>query len=134
MEVEVSLEQPPPRGDVDVHLVWAGHLALLPEYLPLSAELWLSGDHRVEELDLGEEEALRLQLQRHAVADVVDELLQAEELDRAQGAPVAPVDVDLQLAGLLQIYAEPGVRKEIYGVRGCVNLASFLPPGLHKAR
>ena len=107
LEVEVPLEEAAPRGDVDVHLVGPRHLALLAEDLALAPQLGLARDHGVEELDLGEEEPLRLELQRHPVAHVVDELLEAEELDGAQRAPVAPVDVDLQLAGLLQVYAEP---------------------------
>ena len=106
LEVEVPLEEAAPRGDVDVHLVGARHLALLAEDLALSPQLRLPRDHGVEELDLGEEKPLRLELQRHAVTHVVDELLETEELDGAQGAPIAPVDVDLQLAGLLQVYAE----------------------------
>ena len=107
LEVEVPLEEAAPRGDVDVHLPCPVHLALLAEDLALSPQLGLARDHGVEELNLGEEEPLRLELQRHAVTHVVDELLEAEELDGAQRAPVAPVDIDLQLAGLLQVYAEP---------------------------
>ena len=107
LKVEVPLEEAAPRGDVDVHLPCPVHLALLAEDLALSPQLGLARDHGVEELNLGEEEPLRLELQRHAVTHVVDELLEAEELDGAQRAPVAPVDIDLQLAGLLQVYAEP---------------------------
>ena len=72
-------------------------VTLLFEDLALPLEFGLARDHRVEELDLSEEQSLRLQLQRHAVPHVVDELLQTEELDAAQRAPVAPVDVDLHL-------------------------------------
>ena len=52
LEVEVPLEQPAPRGHVDVHLLGAGDLALLPEDLALPTELGLAADHRVQELDL----------------------------------------------------------------------------------
>ena len=46
------------------------------------------------------------------MAHVVDEVLQAKELDGAQGAPVAPVHVDLELAGLVQVEAEPEPAQE----------------------
>ena len=125
LEVEVPLEEAAPRGDVDVHLVGSRHLALLAEDLALSPQLRFPRDHGVEELDLGEEEPLRLELQRHAVTHVVDELLEAEELDGAQGAPVAPVDVDLQLAGLLQVYAEPAYQLEgVSALGGALRLSS----------
>ena len=51
--------------------------------------------------DLGKEEPLRFELKCHPVSEVVDELLEPEELDGAQRAPVAPVDGDLQFASLL---------------------------------
>jgi hypothetical protein len=50
--------------------------------------------------DLDEEHALGLQAQAHAVPLVVQEVLQAQELHAAHGAPVAPVHRDLQLPGL----------------------------------
>ena len=72
----------------------------------LSLEIWLPRYHGVhEELDLGEEDALRLHLDDHAVPIVLDELLEAQELDGAQLAPVLPVDADLQLAVLHQAHS-----------------------------
>ncbi len=79
---------------------------LLFKYASLALQLGLARDHRIEELDLGKEESLRLQLEGHAVADIVDELFETEELDAAEGAPVAPVNVDLHFARLVQIDAE----------------------------
>lgn len=38
---------------------------------------------------------------------VVNELLESQELDPTQRAPVAPVDPDLQLSTLVQVDAEP---------------------------
>ena len=72
-------------------------VTLLFEDLALPLQFGLARDHRVEELDLGKEQSLRLQLEGHAVAHVVDEFLKTEEFDAAQGAPVTPVDVDLHL-------------------------------------
>ena len=72
-------------------------VTLLFEYLSLALEFGLPGDHGIEELDLGEEQSLRLQLQRHSVTHVVDELFQTQEFHAAQRTPVAPVDVDLHL-------------------------------------
>ena len=46
------------------------------------------------------------------MSEVVDELLEPEELDGAQRAPVPPVDVDLQFARLLQGEAEPKFPKQ----------------------
>ena len=46
------------------------------------------------------------------MSEVVDELLEPEELDGAQRAPVPPVDVDLQLARFLQGEAEPDFRNK----------------------
>ena len=51
--VDIFLEQPAPGGDVDVHLLGTRHLPLLAEDLPLATQLWLTGDERVQELDLG---------------------------------------------------------------------------------
>ena len=95
---------------------------MLLEYASLALQLWFTRDHRIEELDLGEEESLRLQLESHAVADVVDELFEAEELDAAQRAPIAPVNVDLHFARLVQIDAEtlvPG----LLGARPPISLS-----------
>lgn len=49
---------------------------------------------------LCEENALRLHLDDHAVPMILDELLEAQELDGAQLAPVLPVNADLKLAVL----------------------------------
>jgi len=55
LEVEVPLEEPAPRGHVDVHLVRPWDLALLPEDLSLAPQLRTAGDQRVQELDLEQE-------------------------------------------------------------------------------
>ena len=52
LEVEVPLEEPAPRGHVDVHLVRPRHLPLLPEDLSLPPQFRTAGDQRVQELDL----------------------------------------------------------------------------------
>lgn len=79
---------------------------LLFEDASLALQFGFARDHRVEELDLGKEQPLRFELESHPVPDVVDELFEAQELDSAQGAPVAPVNVDLHLARFVQIDAE----------------------------
>lgn len=73
-----------------------------------------------EEADLG------FQLERHAVADVVDELLEAEELDGAKRAPVTPVDVDLQFARLVQVDAETLVPRLPQNQNALLNFISFI--------
>lgn len=71
-----AFQQSSPRGDIYVHLIGTWEiLDLLLEYLPLSLQFWLPRDHWIEKLDFGKQQALRLQLQRHAVPHVVNKLL-----------------------------------------------------------
>ena len=60
------------------------NVTLLLENASLALEFWFARDHRIEELDLGEEKSLRFQLEGHAVADIVDELFEAQKLDAAK--------------------------------------------------
>ena len=97
-----ALDEACPREHVDVHVAGAQQvLALaLGEELLLAAQLGPRPYERIDELDLGEEDALRLHVDRHAVQIVVDEVLQAQVLDRTQTPIVLPVDADLQLTRL----------------------------------
>ena len=103
----VLLEQSSPGGDVDVHLLWTRHLALLSEYLSLSPQLWFPSDQRVEEFDLGKEYSLRFELKSHSMPEVVYKLFKLAELDGAQRSPILPVDEQLQLPAFLQLDGEP---------------------------
>lgn len=51
--------------------------------------------------DLSKQQALGFKLQSHPVTDVVYELLQSEELDSAQRAPIPPEHANLQLPRLV---------------------------------
>lgn len=61
-----------------------------------------TGPETGKQPNLDEDDSLRLQLQTHAVSAVVQEVLQAQELDGAQRPPVPPVHRHLQLPGLDQ--------------------------------
>ena len=50
---------------------------------------------------LCEQHALRLQLQRHPVPDIIHKLLKFTEFDGTQRPPVLPVNEQLQLPTLL---------------------------------
>lgn len=102
-----ALQQSTPGGDVDVHLLRARNiLGLLVEDHPLPLQLRLARNHRIEEFDFSEEQARRLQLQCHAMPDVVDELLESQELHSTQRTPVAPVNADFEFARLVEVDGE----------------------------
>lgn len=50
--------------------------------------------------NLDEDDALRLQLETHAVTTVIQEVLQPQELHSTQFSPVPPEHSNLQLPGL----------------------------------
>lgn len=50
--------------------------------------------------NLNEEDALRLQLETHAMSLVIQEVFQPQELDTTQRPPVSPVHCNFQLPGL----------------------------------
>lgn len=118
-----------PRHDVDVHLLGPGHDLLEDALLPL--QFRPLGYHRVEELNLGKKQALRLQMQHHSIAIIIDELFEPQENDAAQRAPVFPVDANLQLPGLVQLDGEalvPGLQVSAFTAYSHPDVAdNFIP-------
>lgn len=78
------------------------HILLKPCESKKRATVCLGCDIRVkkESKNLNEEQALRLQVETHAMSLVIQEVLQPQELHTTQRPPVSPVQSNFQLPGL----------------------------------